>query len=114
MKRFHQAAVCVAVTLILAPGPLWAADCPADLSSLAPKIHTANFAAKLGTAISKIVSDAGGLDPAIAQAKAKLSDIQSRRAQLPAGEASPVATAMDDAILILSVEIDALQCLQRN
>lgn len=112
MKKLTLAALSLATVGLMAPGPLWATTCPVDLSALGPQIRTAAFASKLGTPISKLVADAGGVDQAIATARAKLTDIQSRRALLQVNSAP--AVPMDDAIRILSAEIDALECLRNS
>ena len=88
----------------------YAQTCPADLTALTSQIQTPGLQARLALPMATLVDNAGGVDQAIARTQTALEDVQARR--VVAVENGRGTQALDDAILVFTKQIEALQCLK--
>lgn len=88
----------------------YARTCPADLTALASQIQTPGLQARLSLPMATIIQSAGGVDPALARTRAALADAQGRRAIAVSNGRD--TQAMDDAIVVLTHQIAALECIK--
>jgi hypothetical protein len=91
-------------------GPGHARTCPADLSALDSQIQTPGLRARLSLSFASIIQNAGGVDQAITRTRAALAGVQTRRAQAVANGQD--TQTHDEAVLIFTRQIEALQCLE--
>lgn len=94
-------------------GQARAQSCPADLSALSGQISTPAFQPALTMPVDQMITNAGGLDQAIAEAQQALSELSAVKARNIAENMDPGAP-LNDAILILTSELSAFQCRRQT
>lgn len=110
--QLASAVGCAVLTLSFAQSA-HARSCPADLAGLSAQISDSRMANALGKRFDTIISEAGSLSAALSQAQTRLTDLQARRAALPA-DASAVEKALyDQAIVIGQGRVAGLLCRQQ-
>lgn len=108
--KCHWAPLAAVAISIVCANASYAQTCPADLTALASQIQTPGLQARLSLPMATLVENAGGVDQAIARTQAALEDVQARR--VVAVENGRSTQALDDAILVFTKQIEALQCLK--
>lgn len=108
-KTLSLAAAATIAGLLLTT-PALAQSCPTNVSDLASQIQEPQLQDRLYEPFDTIVAEAGGLNVAIARWQQKLSDAQADRAALSSDSPPVLTRAFDELVLILSHQLDGLQC----
>lgn len=108
ITKFSLMGALGAAAFLSVPAPSLADSCPANLSALDSRVQTPELRARLSLPLASVVERAGGVEQAIARSRGALETVRARRAEAAArgGE----TRALDEAILIFSAQIEALQC----
>ena len=101
-----------AIVLCLGGQPALAQTCPADLSALDSEIQTESLRVGLFVPLADRVQRGGGVNAMIAKAEEDVARLYDQRDHLAPGTSEDLRRTINEAILLLDAELDALRCMQ--